>query len=94
MPLIGHRAIRNRGTVCGSLAHADPAAEMPAVALAAGARLTARSVRGIRTIDAADFFEGYLSSALAPDELLVAGYFPDSRTSIGSRGGRALPALR
>ena len=83
MPQLGHRAIRNRGTICGSLAHADPAAEMPAIALAAGARLTAQSVRGSRTIAAADFFDGYLSSALEPDELLVAAYFPTPATRSG-----------
>ncbi len=84
MPLIGHRAIRNRGTVCGSLAHADPAAEMPTVALVANARLTAQSVRGTRTIDAADFFDGYLSSVLEPDELLLAAYFPTPETRSGT----------
>jgi carbon-monoxide dehydrogenase medium subunit len=75
-PLIGHRAIRSRGTVCGSLAHADPAAELPAVALASGASFVARSTQGERVIAAADFFDGYLSTALAPDELLVAVRFP------------------
>ncbi|NOX30685.1 MAG: xanthine dehydrogenase family protein subunit M, partial [Actinobacteria bacterium] len=71
LPLVGHRAIRSLGTVCGSLAHADPAAEMPAVALACGARFEALSASGSRTIDAADFFVGYLETALRPDELLV-----------------------
>ena len=73
---IGHRAIRNRGTVCGSLAHADPAAELPAVALATGAVFIARSVRGERQIRASDFFEGYLSNALLGDELLTEVRFP------------------
>lgn len=76
LPWIGHRAIRTRGTVCGSIAHADPAAELPAVAVAAGATLVATSVRGTRTIPAAEFFTGYLSTALADDELLVAARFP------------------
>lgn len=76
MPHIGHRAIRNRGTVCGSLAHADPAAELPAVALATDAELVARSTDGERTIPAADFFLGYLSSALGETELLAAVRFP------------------
>ena len=76
MPHIGHRAIRNRGTVCGSLAHADPAAELPAVALATGAELVARSAGGERTIPAADFFVGYLTSALEETELLTAVRFP------------------
>ena len=77
MPHIGHRAIRNRGTVCGSLAHADPAAELPAVTLATGAEFVARSADGERTIPAADFFLGYLTSALDETELLTAVRFPD-----------------
>lgn len=76
MPHIGHRAIRNRGTVCGSLAHADPAAELPAVALATGAELIARSSAGERRIPAADFFLGYLTSALDETEVLTAVRFP------------------
>jgi len=76
MPHIGHRAIRNRGTVCGSLAHADPAAELPAVALAVDAELLVRSAEGERTIPAADFFLGYLTSALDETELLTAVRFP------------------
>jgi carbon-monoxide dehydrogenase medium subunit len=76
LPLIGHAAIRSRGTVCGSIAHADPAAELPAVSLAAGATVVARSVRGERLIDAADFFEGYFSTALEPDEMVVEVRFP------------------
>jgi len=71
LPLIGHQAIRNRGTVCCSLAHADPAAELPAVALALDATLVAASPRGERTLTPTEFFEGYLSTALAPDELLI-----------------------
>jgi carbon-monoxide dehydrogenase medium subunit len=71
MPLIGHRAIRNRGTIGGSLAHADPAAELPAVVLAADAVLVARSRGGEREIAAADFFEHFLTTALAPGELLT-----------------------
>ena len=76
VPLIGHRAIRNRGTVCGSLAHADPAAELPAVCVAAGAELELRSQAGERQVAAADFFLGYLTSALAETELLTAVRFP------------------
>jgi carbon-monoxide dehydrogenase medium subunit len=76
MPHIGHRAIRSRGTVCGSLAHADPAAELPAVALAVGAEMIVHGPAGPRTMAAGDFFEGYLSSALAEDELLVGVRFP------------------
>jgi carbon-monoxide dehydrogenase medium subunit len=75
-PLIGHRAIRSRGTVCGSLAHADPAAELPAVALALDAELVVRGPAGERRVAAADFFVGYLTTALAEDELLVAVRLP------------------
>jgi aerobic carbon-monoxide dehydrogenase medium subunit len=76
MPHIGHRAIRSRGTVCGSLAHADPAAELPAVALALGAELTVQGPAGQRTMAAGDFFQGYMSSVLGEDELLVGVRFP------------------
>jgi carbon-monoxide dehydrogenase medium subunit len=75
-PHIAHRAIRTVGTVCGSLAHADPAAEMPAVALAAGARMVAKSTSGTREIAADDFFLGYLHTALRPDEVLAEVCFP------------------
>ncbi|OBK71281.1 xanthine dehydrogenase family protein subunit M [Mycobacterium sp. 1274761.0] len=76
MPHIGHRAIRSRGTVCGSLAHADPAAELPAVALAVGAEMIVQGPAGQRTISASDFFLGYLTTALAEDELLVGVRLP------------------
>jgi carbon-monoxide dehydrogenase medium subunit len=74
---VGHVTTRNRGTIGGSIAHADPAAELPAAALALDAQLVASSSdRGERTIAAADFFEGFLTTALAPDELLVAVRVP------------------
>src|SRR5581483_782559 len=73
----------NRGTVCGSLAHADPAAELPALALATGAELVARSSTGERVIPAADFFVGYLTSALDETELLTAVRFPPWPPSTG-----------
>ncbi|PYP37375.1 MAG: molybdopterin dehydrogenase [Gemmatimonadetes bacterium] len=71
MPAIAHPQIRNRGTIGGSLAHADPSAELPAVMLALDAAFRARSVTGERTIPASEFFKGMLETALAPDELLV-----------------------
>jgi aerobic carbon-monoxide dehydrogenase medium subunit len=74
--LVAHPVIRNRGTVCGSLAHADPAAELCAALLALGGRVTARSVRGDRVIAADDFFRGPMDSVLERDELLTEAWFP------------------
>ena len=75
-PLIGHLQIRNRGTLGGSLAHADPAAEYPAVVLTLDAQLEVLSPTGPRTIAAADFFEGMWTTAVGDDELLTAVTFP------------------
>ena len=74
--LIGHDAIRARGTFGGSLAHADPAAELPVVALALDAELVLASRSGRRTVAAADFFLGPFTTALEPGELLVEVTFP------------------
>jgi CO/xanthine dehydrogenase FAD-binding subunit len=72
VPLIAHRAIRNRGTVGGSLAHADPAAEWGALAMTLQAEMKLRKYRSpARVVPACDFFQGPLETALAPDELLV-----------------------
>ncbi|HET7090882.1 MAG TPA: xanthine dehydrogenase family protein subunit M [Anaerolineae bacterium] len=76
MPYIAHPQIRNRGTIGGSLAHADPAAELPVVAVALDARIKARSASGERWIPAAEFFQGIFTTALNPDELLVEVAFP------------------
>jgi carbon-monoxide dehydrogenase medium subunit len=73
---IAHYPIRTRGTFCGSLAHADPAAEWCAVAAALDAVLVARSTRGARRIVAKDYFKGVLTTALSPDELLVEARLP------------------
>jgi aerobic carbon-monoxide dehydrogenase medium subunit len=73
---IGHPPIRHRGTVCGSLAHADPAAELPALALALDAELVAVGPRGRRVIPAERFFVTYLTTDLAPEELLAEVRFP------------------
>ncbi|MBL7516418.1 FAD binding domain-containing protein, partial [Frankia nepalensis] len=76
-PLIGHFQIRNRGTLGGSVAHADPAGEYPVVALTLDAEIEAVSAAGgHRVIPAADFFTGLWSTALEPDELLVGVRFP------------------
>ncbi len=86
-PYIGHFQIRNRGTLGGSLAHADPAAEYPAVALALDAEMEIRGPGGSRTVAAPDFFQGVWETALAPDELLLAARFPvwDGRCGFGVR---------
>jgi len=77
--LVAHRVIRNRGTACGSLAHADPASELPAVLLALGGHVVARSKRGERTIPADALFAGVFETSLASDEVLVEAWFPASR---------------
>jgi carbon-monoxide dehydrogenase medium subunit len=74
--LVAHRVIRNRGTVCGSLAHADPASELPAVLLVLGGHVVARSTRGERSIGVDHLFTGVMETALAPDELMVEAWFP------------------
>lgn len=70
MPLVGHVATRARGTFVGSAAHADPAAEIPALLTALGAELIATSSEGERAVSADDFFMGYFTTALAPEEVL------------------------
>jgi CO/xanthine dehydrogenase FAD-binding subunit len=76
MPQIGHVQIRNRGTIGGSLAHADPAGELPAVLAALDGEVVLRSRRGERRLTPAEFFVGYLTTAAAPDELLVEARVP------------------
>jgi carbon-monoxide dehydrogenase medium subunit len=82
-PLIGHFQIRNRGTIGGSIAHADAAAEYPAVAQVLDAQMETLSPRGRRTIPAAEFFTGAWSTALAGDELLTGVTFPARRGRCG-----------
>lgn len=76
VPLIAHDAIRNQGTIGGSLAHNDPAAELPAVALLLGARIVVRGPGGTRVVAADDFFVSYLTTDLAPDEVLAEVRIP------------------
>jgi aerobic carbon-monoxide dehydrogenase medium subunit len=84
LPLIGHEAIRSRGTIGGSLAHADPAAELPAVARALDAEFVVRGPAGERVIPAAQWFEGYLTTSRQPDELLVEVRFPAAKQDTGA----------
>ena len=76
MPHIAHTQIRNRGTIGGSLAHADPAAELPALALALDARFSVRSLTDARWIAARDFYTGLFMTAMKPEEMLVEVVFP------------------
>jgi carbon-monoxide dehydrogenase medium subunit len=71
MPHVAHPQIRNRGTLGGSLAHADPAAELPVIMLALGARMKLRNADAERWVDVQDFFLGMFSTALAPEEMLA-----------------------
>jgi carbon-monoxide dehydrogenase medium subunit len=80
---IGHLAIRTRGTLGGSLAHADPAAQLPLITSLLDAELTLRSPRGARTVRAADFFTGVFSTALAADELLTTVRLPGAPAGQG-----------
>jgi aerobic carbon-monoxide dehydrogenase medium subunit len=80
---VGHVAIRSRGTIGGSLAHADPAAELPAVAVCLDATLSVVGPGVRRTIAAEDFFVGYLTTLLEPDEILVEAYFPPLKPHTG-----------
>lgn len=84
MPFIAHPQIRNRGTVGGSLAHADPAAELPAVMLALGATLVLTGGAGERRLSAAEFFTGLFATALEPGELLTAIELPALPAASGS----------
>ena len=82
---VAHATIRNRGTTVGSLVHADPAAEMPAVLALLGGHVDATSRdRGTRRIAADDFFVGPLESALEPDEIAVSAFFPDPPAGAGT----------
>ena len=83
LPFIGHEAIRSRGTIGGSMAHADPAAELPAVALALDAEFVVRGPSGERAVPAAEWFEGYLMTSRSPDELLVEVRFPTAGRGTG-----------
>lgn len=80
MPHIAHPAIRNRGTLGGSVAFADPAAELPACLLALGGEIEACGPKGRRAIKADDFFKGLFETALGPDEILTALHVPAAKT--------------
>ena len=81
---VGYEQIRNRGTVCGSLAHADPAAELPAVLLALDGSVTVGNSTETREITARDFFQSYLTTALASDEMVLEASIPAQPARSGS----------
>lgn len=83
VPFIAHPQIRNRGTIGGSIAHADPAAELPVLMLALNARLKAKSKNSERWIEAKDFFAGMFTTALEPDEALVEIEIPFAEKNTG-----------
>jgi len=83
MPWIGHFQIRNRGTIGGSLAHADPAAELPAVAACLEARFTVRGPGGGRVVTASDLYRTYLTTTLAPTELITETWWPAAEPGTG-----------
>lgn len=84
MPHIAHMQIRNRGTIGGSIAHADPAGELPAIAVALDAALTLRTGRGERIVAARDFFVALFTTDLAPDEILTEIELPPLPPNTGT----------
>jgi 2-furoyl-CoA dehydrogenase FAD binding subunit len=83
LPFVGHFQTRNKGTVCGSVAHADPASEIPLSLAVLEGEVVLRSRKGARVLAAAEFQQGMLATARAPDELITAVRFP---AADGSRG--------
>ena len=83
MPFVGHRELRSRGTVCGSLAHADPAAELPAVAACLGATVVLRGPRGTPEVPAREFVVGAMTTAAGAGRARHRGALPGR----GARGG-------
>jgi 2-furoyl-CoA dehydrogenase FAD binding subunit len=82
LPFVGHFQTRNKGTVCGSVAHADPASEIPLALALLDGEVVLRSRKGTRVLPAGEFQQGMLATARAPDELIIAVRFPVD----GSRG--------
>ena len=83
LPWIGHAQTRNRGTVCGSVAHADPSAELPLVLIALGGEIELRSRQQSRRVTAENFFTGIMSTDCADDEMIEAVRFPTARAGAG-----------
>jgi CO/xanthine dehydrogenase FAD-binding subunit len=81
---VGYEQTRNRGTICGSLAHADPAAELPAVLLTFDGSVTVRNSTRRRELPAREFFQSYLTTAVAGDEIVLEASFPEQPANSGS----------
>ena len=81
---VGYEQTRNRGTLCGSLAHADPAAELPAVLLALDGSVTVGNATGTRQVSARDLFQAYLTTALGSDEMVLEASLPEQPRNSGS----------
>jgi carbon-monoxide dehydrogenase medium subunit len=89
IPHVGHSHIRNRGTLVGSIVHADPTAELPLIALCLDATIEIAGPDGVRDVPAADFFFGYLTTAIAAGEIAIAVRFPSPALPAGVRRGCA-----
>jgi 2-furoyl-CoA dehydrogenase FAD binding subunit len=85
LPFVGHFQTRNKGTVCGSIAHADPASEIPLALAMLGGQVVLRSQNGTRILSAAEFQQGMLLTARAPDELITAVRFPVVKARVAFR---------
>src|ERR671914_98626 len=83
MPFVGHGELRSRGTVVGGLAHADPAAELPAVAACLDATIEVAGPAGRRIVPATEFFTGAMSTGAGPEDVVVAVTFPAARPGEG-----------
>ncbi|WP_027233642.1 FAD binding domain-containing protein [Leisingera caerulea] len=83
LPWVAHTQLRNRGTVCGSIAHADPSAELPLCLIALGGTVTLRRRRKTREVAACDFFKGMMSTDLAPGEMIASVAFPVRKAGTG-----------
>ena len=86
LPHLGHFQTRNRGTVCGSVAHADPSAELPLCLATLGGEVVLRSQRGARTLPAREFFAGMLQTARGADELVEEVRFPAAQPEAARTG--------
>jgi len=89
---VGDRQVRNRGTVGGNLAHADPASDLPGTAMAADATMVVHGPDGERSVDAGDFFFGMYATDVGPSELLVRVEVPSAANAVGTYAKKASPS--